>query len=97
MSLENIVFSPVPIADLISQLREVIKQEVLAAQKLQQDERLISVAEACKLFVPAISRPTLEKLSSEGKITKRHLNSRVYYKQSEVLEAAKVFKKYVQH
>lgn len=92
----SIILSPVPISDLISQLREVIKEEIAAGQNAQMLEKLLSPAETCKLFVPAITRPTLEKLVKAQRLNKCHLNSRVYFKYSDVIEALKTYKRYEQ-
>lgn len=92
----QLILSQVPLPELLGQLRQLVREEILSAQKSQQDELMISAGEACKLFVPAITRPTLDKLCSEGKLTKHFLGSRIYFKRSEVFAATQTFKRYEQ-
>ena len=62
--------------------------------KEAQDERLLSAAEACKLFVPAISRLTLIRWTKADYIKEHRIGGRVYYKLSEVTASAKHLEKY---
>jgi hypothetical protein len=62
--------------------------------KEAQNEKLLSAAEACKLFVPAISRLTLIRWTKADYLKEHRLGGRIYYRQSEVIEAAKHLKKY---
>lgn len=93
--MNDIVLSPVPLSDLLSQFRQLVREEIQSANQAKE-ERMISPSEACKLFVPAITRPTLDKLVTDGKLTKHYFGSRVYFKQSEVFGAAQTFKRYEQ-
>jgi hypothetical protein len=88
----NIILIPVPLADLIEQIRAVVKQEIKAEQ--QADEKLLSVAEACKLFKPAISRQTLTNWTKEGLIPMSKYNGKNFYKLSDILEAGTTLKRY---
>jgi hypothetical protein len=96
MIMDNIVLSPIPIDDLLDKVRQLVRDELLSVNQSIQDEKMISAKEACKMFIPSITRPTLDKLCEGGKLTKHYIGSRVYFKQSEVLGSAKSFKKYVQ-
>lgn len=58
------------------------------------EERLLSAGEACKLFVPAISRLTLIRWTKADFLQEHRIGGRVYYRQSEVIEAAKHLEKY---
>lgn len=97
MLINNIILSTVPIDDLLDRFRQLVKEEVISAQNNIESEKMISAVEACKLFVPAITRPTLEKLCTEGKLQKHYVGSRVYFRKSEVFGAAKSFKRYEQY
>ena len=59
-----------------------------------QDEKLLSASEACKLFVPSISRLTLIRWTKADHLKEYRIGGRVYYKQSEIIEAAKHLEKY---
>lgn len=67
---------------------------VLLDAKEAQDERLLSAGEACKMFVPAISRLTLIRWTKADYLIEHRIGGRVYYRQSEVIAAAKHLEKY---
>jgi len=66
----------------------------LLEAKVAQEERLLSAGEACKLFVPAISRLTLIRWTKADYLHEHRIGGRVYYRQSEVIEGAKHLEKY---
>jgi predicted DNA-binding transcriptional regulator AlpA len=89
----------IPASEFIDQISEIISRKVTEAvnsnSKKADDEKLISSKEACELFQPAISRPTLHSWAKQGKIQPRYTGGkRVFYLKSEVMEAAKVIKRY---
>lgn len=94
--MDNLILSQIPLCDLIDELRKVIKEEVLSAQQQKNDERLLSPAEACKMFVPAITRPTLEKLVNDGKLKKHYIGTRVFFLYKDLVNATTTYKKYEQ-
>jgi len=92
--MDNIVFCPVPLDQLIASIREVVKQELAVEHQKAEEGKLLSPAEACKLFDPAISRVTLSKWTNEGLIPVQKIGGRVYYKQSDILTAGSQLKRY---
>jgi hypothetical protein len=58
------------------------------------EEKLISGSEACKLFIPQISRQTLSNYTKNVPLKVYKLAGRLYYKQSELIAAAKELKQY---
>lgn len=80
---------------ILSEFRQIVREEIAASQS-QQNERMLSPAEALKLFEPQITRPTLDKLCKDGKLSKNRVGSRVYFKYSELLGAIKGYKRYEQ-
>ncbi len=89
----------IPASEFLNQISDIVSKSVSdavnTATKKNDDERLISAKEACELFQPAISRPTLLSWAKQGRIHPRHTGGkRVFYLKSEILEAAKVTKKY---
>lgn len=90
---DNIILSPVPLEQLIAQLRVIIREEISAEHKLE-NEKLISPEESCKVFTPSISKVTLHKWTQDGYLTKYRIGGRTYFKRSEIIEAAKKFTKY---
>jgi hypothetical protein len=90
----NFILSSVPLAELLQQFRAIIKEEIKAEQQMQAEEKLLSVAEACKLFKPAISRQTLTNWTKEGLIPMSKYNGKNFYKLSDILEAGTTLKRY---
>jgi hypothetical protein len=64
----------------------------ITAESLQ--EKLLSPAETRKLFQPGISRPTLVAWTKDGRLKSYTMGKNIYYKYSEVIEAAKELKRY---
>jgi len=92
--MDNLVLCPVPLDDLVARIREVVKQELAAGHQNKGDEKLLSPAEACKLFAPAISKMTLTRWTSEGLIPMQKIGGRVWYKHSDVIAAGSKLKRY---
>jgi hypothetical protein len=90
----NIVLVPVPLADLLRELREIVRQEIAAGQTEGTTEKLLSVKEACKMFQPAISPQTLHTWTKDGLIPMQKIGGKNYYKLSDVLSAGTVLKRY---
>ena len=78
---------------MAEQMRAIIKEEMKAAGSAQE-ERLLSPAETCKLFNPPISKVTLSAWTRSGSLQDHRIGSRVFYKQSEIMESLKTLKKY---
>lgn len=92
--MNNIILTPVPVEDLLNQVRTIIKEEIQAEQQKAVGEKLLSPEEARKLFQPAISRVTLQKWTDDGHLKRYNISCRVYYRYSEIIEAVKHLKKY---
>lgn len=74
---------PIPIDELIQRIAEY-----------QQKDKLYSPSEACKMFVPAISKPTLSKWTDEGLLPVSRLGGRLFYRHADLLTAGSNRKKY---
>lgn len=92
--MKDLILSPIPLDELLSRVREIVKEERRLELQQAVGERLISPAEACKLFHPAISRVTLQAWTDAGHLKRYDIASRVYYRYSEIIDAAKHLKKY---
>ena len=95
--MDNIILSPIQLDTLLQSLRSIIKEEIQAEQLNDLKEKLLSPAEACKIFQPKISKPTLSSWTDKGLITEYRLGGRIFYRYSELIEAAKTLKKYKKH
>ena len=79
------------------QLADIIKPLIVDAirEVLQEkEEKLLSPAEVCKKFEPAISKTTLASWTKQGLFTEYRIGGRVYYKMSEVIEGRKTINRY---
>ena len=93
MQSNQIILSGITAAELVEIFRPMVQQEILKI-KGEQEERLLSPADVCQMFQPAISKVTLKAWSDLGKLNEHKIGRRVFYKQSEILEAATRLKKY---
>lgn len=91
---ENMVLTPIPVSELILGVAQKVMEALSAKQEQELQEKLLSPSETCKLFQPAISKPTLAKWTREGRLQEYRMNGRVFYKYSEVLQSLKTLKRY---
>lgn len=94
METNQVVLTPVPVDTFISQILTAINNAFETKQRKEFEEKLFSAADACKLFSPAIAKSTLHQWTAEGLIPVYRIGGRIFYKYSEVIEAAKRIKKY---
>lgn len=92
--MDNLILTPVPLETLLQSFRAIIKEEIKAEALSELQEKLLSPAEACKLFTPEITKPTLEAWTRDGLLTKHHLGGRVFYKYAEVMASLKTLVRY---
>lgn len=84
----------IPLSEVENMMRRVVKEELQVRQAEDRKEKLLSPEETCKLFQPAISKPTLESYAKKSLITKYYIGGRTWFKEGEVMEALKNIKKY---
>ena len=93
--MENdFIFSPIKLQELISGIRAGLKEDILSALGAQQEDRLLSPADACKLFTPAVSTKTLSRWTKDGLINVQRVGGRLYYKYSDLLTAGTNLRRY---
>jgi len=93
MKNSQIIISGLTPDDLVELFRPMIQEEVNRI-KGDQEEKLLSPAEKCKMFQPSISKVTLASWTKQGLINDHRIGGRVYYKQSEILSSLQTLKKY---
>jgi hypothetical protein len=91
---ENMVLTPIPVSELIVGVAQKVMELLSAKQEEELQEKMLSPADTCKLFQPAISKPTLSKWAKAGKLQEYRMDGRVFYKYSEVLQSLQTLKKY---
>jgi excisionase family DNA binding protein len=89
-------FILIPISEeyFFAKIRDVVAEEIKKHQLNDAANRMLSPEEARKLFNPSVSRITIHRWTKDGKLPAYRIGRRVYYKESEVLEAVKVINKY---
>ncbi len=92
--MENVILSPIPLIELESKLRDIVKEELKTHLPQELDEKLLSPEETRKVFDPPISKVTIINWTKAGKLTAHRIGGRVYYKRSEIIIAATMLKKY---
>ena len=89
----QILLNGISAEQLIESLRPMIKEEVRLVFS-EQEERLLSPAETCKLFIPAITKATLTSWTEKGWLQDHRIGGRVFYLKSEVLASTLTLGKY---
>lgn len=92
--MQQVVLLPIPLEELLSKVTNIVTAAIADKDKKDFQEKLLSATEACKIFNPVISKVTLHRWTKDGLIPTHRVGGRIYYKHSEVIEAAKAVKKY---
>lgn len=79
---------------VVDRLTDTICQAIRNAKAEELKEKFLSISEVQKMFVPAISRKTVDNWTKEGLLKKHVIGGKPWYRYSEVLEAVKGIKKY---
>lgn len=93
MASNQVILSGITAAELVEMFRPMIEAEI---KKLKADEpeKLLSPGEVCKMFIPAITKPTLTAWTAQGKLQDHRIGGRVFYRQSEILSKLFTLRKY---
>lgn len=94
MNNEQIVLLPISLTALLDKIEEIVSKILKGDQEEKIQSMLLSPTEACKLFNPIISKVTLHKWTKQGLIPSHRIGGRVFYKVSELVEAARPIRKY---
>ena len=89
----QILLNGITIDQLVESLRPMIREEVRLIFS-EQEEQLLSPAETCKLFIPAITKATLTAWTDKGWLQEHRIGGRVFYIKSEVLASTLTLGKY---
>lgn len=83
-----------PAEQLLQQVKSIVEAAISNRDKTETEEKLLSAAEACKLFQPAISKVSLHRWTKDGLIPVHRFRGRIWYKQSDIIAASKSIRKY---
>lgn len=87
-------FASLLLCMMLPEIKSAVRDEIAAKKVEEIEQKLLSPSETCKLFSPPISKPTLSSWTKSGFLKDYRISGRVYYRASEVIEAAKHLKKY---
>ncbi len=93
VGINQILLSGISAEQLIELLRPMVREEMRRVMS-EQEEKLLSPAETCKLFKPAITKATLTSWTKQGLLQEYRIGGRVFYRQSQVFAAAQNLSKY---
>jgi len=84
--MDNLIFSPIDRDDLINEIAEAVVSRLTPnLNPPQQEDELIQIPEAMKLL--GRSRTTINNWRKEGFLKEQVINTRVYFKKSDILNA----------
>lgn len=92
MTNPDFILSPIPLDELRNEFKTIVNDAIATLKP--SEETLLNTTHACELFNPPISKVTLIKWTSDGKLKCYRIGGRVYYKRSEIIESATRLKKY---
>jgi excisionase family DNA binding protein len=89
--INQITLISITLDELKNLIKEAVREE-LEAREQKEDEKMLSVSEVSTLF--GVTKATVYNWTTEGKLSKYKVGGKVFWKYSEVMEAAKQLKKY---
>lgn len=90
--MDNIVLTPVPLDQLLEAITEKVIIAIRKQQQEDQQEKLLSTKEICKLF--GVTPVTVSAWINKGSLTPYTKGRKNLFKYSEVMESLKKLKKY---
>jgi excisionase family DNA binding protein len=93
--MNDLILSNIPLTDFETLIRNCVKSELQSfspAPPPQDQDELLTTAEAIKLL--RVSKVTLSKWRTEGRIKFYRIASRIRFRKSELLDALTTPKKY---
>jgi hypothetical protein len=89
----QIILNAVSAEEMAEMIKPIIIETIRDILQ-EKEEKLLSPAEVCKKFVPAISKTTLASWTRQGLLTEYRIGGRVYYKFSELLKKGDKLSRY---
>ena len=84
--MDNLIFSPIDKRQLIHEIAEEVASLIIPQlQPPAQEDELIQIPEAMRLL--GRSRTTINNWRKEGFLKEQVINTRVYFKKSDILNA----------
>ena len=86
------ILTPVPITDLMAQMRDIVRDELQQQQRANLAEKLLTPKEAAELL--RISLVTLWSWEKQARIVKHSMGGRTYFKYSELMGNLETLQRY---
>jgi len=85
--MDQVLFSPVPVSELLAEITQVVRREIAATRPAdgEKADDLLSRQEAAKLL--RITLPTLRQRTKEGRLRGYRMGARVLYRRDELMQA----------
>jgi excisionase family DNA binding protein len=94
--MENtMILTPVPIADLMAQIRGLVRDELQQQQRNDLAEKLMTPQETADLL--RVSLVTIYSWVKDGRLTKHSMGGRTYFKYSELMASLDTLQRYKKH
>ncbi len=85
--MERIELTPTDRAELVNEITNALFNRLSELKELSQEDELIQIPEAMKIL--GRSRSTINNWRKEGFLKDQVINTRVYFKKSDVLNAGR--------
>jgi len=86
------ILTPVPVAELMAQMRDIVRDELQQQQRNDLAEKLLTAQETADLL--RVSLVTIWQWEKQGRITKHTLGGRTYFKYSEIMASLETLQRY---
>jgi excisionase family DNA binding protein len=88
----TMILTPVPIADLMARMRDIVRDELQQQSRADLSEKLMTAKEAADLL--RVSLVTLWQWEKQGRIPKYAMGGRTYFKYSELMSSLETLQRY---
>ena len=89
---QQVVLTPVPLNDIMAQVREIVRDELLQKQRADLSEKLLTPKQTAELL--QVSLVTLWAWEKQGRVTKYTIGGRTYFKHGEIMQGLETLQRY---
>ena len=89
---QNFILTPIPVADLMAQMRDIVRDELRQQQRADQSEKLLTPKETADLL--RVSVVTIWQWEKQGRIVKHSMGGRTYFKYGELMASIETLNRY---
>lgn len=90
--MTNLFLTPIPVADLMAQMRDIVRDELRQQQQADQSEKLLTPKETAELL--RVSVVTIWQWEKQGRIVKHAIGGRTYFKYGELMASIETLNRY---